>query len=111
MHEKNHSDDRLKYFVIGGAIGALATLFLTPKSGKETRDFLISKAHEGKEAVEGGIRRGEDKIIEQSEKLASEARDLIERARDMSKREKQIILAAIEAGRKAYKGGKDCLGR
>jgi len=111
MEEKNHSNDRLKYFMIGGAIGAVATLFLAPKSGKETRDFLVTKAQEGKEAVEGGIRKGQETIAEQREKLASEAKDLIDKARDMSKREKEIILAAIEAGRKAYQEEKELLSR
>jgi gas vesicle protein len=103
MTERNESGDGLKYFLIGGVVGALAALVLAPRSGKETRDLLTSKAQESKEAVEDRIKRGEQKVVEQTEKLVSEAKDLVQKAKDISTREKEIIFDAIDAGRKAYK--------
>ncbi len=111
MNEHNGSCDRLKYFMIGGVSGALAMLFLAPKSGKETREFLTTKAQEGKEAVEEGFKRGEEKVVRQGEMLISEAKDLVDKAKNIPRQEKEIILAAIDAGRKAYKEEKESLSR
>jgi gas vesicle protein len=111
MSERNGFGDRFKYFMIGGITGVLATLLLAPRSGMETREFLANKAQEGKEAIEEGIKRGEEKVVERGEMLVSEARDLVDKAKNISSREKEIILAAIDAGRKAYNEEKQSLSR
>ena len=102
MGEVNGSGDRFKYFMIGGAIGALGALIFAPKSGKETRELIAHKAQEGKEAIGEGARKGKDRILEKRDKMASDAKDLIDKAKNISSKEKEIVLEAIEAGRKAY---------
>jgi gas vesicle protein len=101
--ENGGSDHRFRFFVYGGILGTLATLLLAPKSGKETREMLADKAHEGKETVERGIRRAKETVVETKESLQAEAEDLLEKAKNLTKREKETILAAIEAGKAAYR--------
>ncbi|MGZ3749441.1 MAG: YtxH domain-containing protein, partial [Pseudobdellovibrionaceae bacterium] len=43
---EKHCGDFLKGFVIGGVLGALAGIFLAPKSGKELRSDLKEKGSE-----------------------------------------------------------------
>ncbi len=105
----NGSSDRFKYFMIGGAVGAVAALFLAPKSGKETRDFLATSSREGKKAIEQGIKRGEERIVEEKERIETEAKQLLGKARNITTQERDIILSAIEAGKKAYREQKEAL--
>ncbi len=102
MNEANGSGDRFKYFMVGGAIGALAALFFAPRSGKETRELIAHKAQDGKEAIGEGARKGKERIVEKRDEVASEAKELINKAKNISSKEKEIVLEAIEAGRKAY---------
>jgi gas vesicle protein len=111
MNERNESGDGLKYFLIGGVAGALAAFVFAPRSGKETRDLLASKAQESKEAVEDRIKRAEQKVVDQTDKVVSEVKELVEKAKDISTREKELIFDAIDAGRKAYKEEKESLTR
>ena len=103
MAETNGSGDRFKYFFIGGAIGALTTLFFAPKSGKETRELVVSKAQQGKDEVKKKARKGKEKINEKQDELASNAKELLNKAKNISSKEKEILLEAIEAGKQAYK--------
>jgi len=101
--ENGGSDHRLKYFLYGGILGTLATLLLAPKSGKETREMLVEKAHEGRETVERGIRRAQETIREKKDSLQAEAEGLLDKAKNLTRREKETIIAAIEAGKAAYR--------
>ena len=51
MNEKDESNERFKYFIIGGLIAASAALLFAPKSGRETRGYLADKAKEGKDFI------------------------------------------------------------
>ncbi|MCF8145517.1 MAG: YtxH domain-containing protein [Deltaproteobacteria bacterium] len=101
--ESSGSDHRFKYFLYGGIVGTLAMLLFAPKSGKETREIMAEKAQEGKEAVEKGIRRAQESIKEKKESLQAEAEDLLDKAKNLTKHEKETIVAAIEAGKNAYR--------
>jgi gas vesicle protein len=101
--ENGGSDHRFRFFVYGGILGTLAMLLLAPKSGKETREMLVDKAQEGKETVERGIRRAQETINEKKESLQAEAEDLLDKAKNLTRREKDTIMAAIEAGKAAYR--------
>jgi gas vesicle protein len=101
--ENGASDHRFRFFVYGGILGTLATLLLAPKSGRETREMLADKAHEGKETVERGIRQAQETIKEKKENLQADAVDLLDKAKNLTRREKETIMAAIEAGRNAYR--------
>jgi gas vesicle protein len=63
----------LGYFLAGLGLGSAVALLLTPKSGKEAREYLAGKAEEGREYVRAkteGLRR-------QGERLAEVGRDCV----------------------------------
>jgi gas vesicle protein len=101
--ENGGSDHRFRFFLYGGIVGTLAALLLAPKSGRETREMIADKAHEGKETVERGIRQVQETVKEKRENLQADAADLLNKAKNLTRREKETIMAAIEAGRNAYR--------
>jgi gas vesicle protein len=101
--ENNGSDNRFRFFLYGGILGTLATLLLAPKSGKETRELLADKAQEGKEAVEKSVNRVQENVKEKKESLQADAVDLLDKAKNLTSREKETIIAAIQAGKDAYR--------
>jgi gas vesicle protein len=87
MEESN----RLSYFFLGLGIGVAAGLLLAPQSGEETRELLKAKADESKEY----LRR-------RTTELRSEATDLVERGKQAVARQRDQVVAAVEAGKRAY---------
>lgn len=85
-------DRKIGYFFLGLGIGVAAGLLFAPKSGEETRRFLLDKAEEGKEFVK---RRGED--------WRDSASEVVERSKSALARQKDNLSAAVEAGKAAYR--------
>jgi gas vesicle protein len=86
------TDNRFSYFFLGLGLGAAVGLLFAPKSGPETRDFLLSKADEGKDYLK---RRGEEAI--------GSANELIDKGKDAIARQKDQLQAAVDAGKQAYR--------
>jgi gas vesicle protein len=82
---------KISYFIVGLGIGTLVGILFAPKSGQETRDFLVQKADEGREYAQKKARE-----------LRERAEDLIERSKEIMNREKGSIAAAVEAGKETY---------
>ena len=82
---------KVSYFMVGLGVGALLGIIFAPKSGEETREYLVGKAEEGKEYAQRKARE-----------LRERAEDLIERSKDIAKNQKESISAAVDAGRDAY---------
>jgi gas vesicle protein len=101
--ENSGSDHRFRFFLYGGILGTLATLLLAPKSGKETREVLTDKAQGGKEAIEKNVKRAQENVKEKKESLQADAVDLLDKAKNLTRREKETIMAAIQAGKDAYR--------
>jgi len=85
-------DRRLSYFFLGLGIGVAVGILFAPKSGEETRDYLLTKAGEGKDYVK---RRGDE--------LKDVAGDYVERGRTAVARQRDQLSAAVEAGKAAYR--------
>lgn len=85
-------DNKLSYFFLGVGLGVAVGMLFAPKSGSETRDFLMSKADEGKDYLK---RRGDD--------LKGSAGELLDKGRDLVGRQKDQLNAAVEAGKQAYR--------
>ena len=85
-------DNKFSYFFLGLGIGVAAGLLFAPKSGPETRDMLLSKADEGKEY----LRRRTAEVRDQ-------ATDAIERGKSSVNRQRDNLMAAVEAGKQAYR--------
>jgi len=88
---ENNGASKVAFFLAGMGIGAILALLFAPKSGKETRDYLVAKAEEGKEYV---TTRGRE--------LRKQAEEAVEKAKDVVAKQKEQLSAALEAGKQAY---------
>jgi gas vesicle protein len=111
----------LAWFLAGLGVGALVGILYAPKSGKETRDDLITGARDGTEYLKVRTRQAAeevsafvDKSKEQMTEYVDKGREAIDRGRaqweEFVERGKNLVAeqsgrvsAAVEAGRQAYK--------
>jgi gas vesicle protein len=85
-------DNKFSYFFLGLGLGVAAGLLFAPKSGPETRDLLRSKADEGKEYLK-----------KRSNEVVDQATDALERGKSTVARQRDNLVAAVEAGKQAYR--------
>ncbi len=83
---------KVSFFLVGLGIGALIGILFAPKSGEETREYLSSRADEGKEYAQKKARE-----------LRERAEDLIERSKEIMARQKDALSNAVDAGKETYK--------
>jgi len=110
----------LGWFIAGLGLGALLGVLYAPKSGRETREDLLSTAKDGTEYVrvrarevvgQAGelidrsknqattyVQRGEE-VVEQSR---AQWEEFVDRGRDFVSDQATRVAAAVEAGRQAY---------
>lgn len=67
-------------------------ILFAPKSGEETREFLSSKADEGRDYAQRKARE-----------LRERADDLLARGKDTVSKQRDAISSAVEAGKETYK--------
>jgi len=91
MSEEHNGATNLGFFLAGLGIGAILALLFAPGSGKETRDFLTGKAEEGRDYVKA-----------KAEDLRRQAEGAVERGKDLVTKQKELLSAALEAGKQAY---------
>ncbi|HYL47019.1 MAG TPA: YtxH domain-containing protein [Candidatus Limnocylindrales bacterium] len=82
---------KVSFFLVGLGIGALLGILFAPKSGEETREYLSSKADEGRDFAQKKARE-----------LRERAEDLIERSKEIMARQKESLAAAVDAGKEAF---------
>src|ERR1700733_2510424 len=87
-------DNKFSYFFLGLGLGVAAGLLFAPKSGPESRDLLRPKADEGKEY----LKRRSSEVVDQ-------ASDVLERGKSTVSRQRENLVAAVEAGKQAYREG------
>lgn len=82
---------KVSYLLMGLGIGSALGVFFAPKSGKDTRKYLVEKAEEGTKYAQRQVHdlreRGEE-FVEQGQKVVAH--------------QKELISGAIDAGRDAY---------
>jgi len=83
---------RLSYFFLGLGVGVAIGILFAPKAGEETREYLKSKADEGKDFVK-----------RRSEELRDSATGLFDRSKSAVARQKEQLAAAVDAGKQAYR--------
>ncbi len=88
--------NKLPYFFLGLGVGVAAGILFAPKSGEETREYLKSKAGEGR-----------DYVRRRTEEARENAGDLVNRSREALQRQRDNLSAAVEAGKKAYRDSID----
>jgi len=85
-------DSKLSFFFLGLGLGVAAGVLFAPKSGAETRDFLLSKAAESADLAK---RRAQE--------LREQANETLERGKSTVQKHKESLSAAVDAGRQAYR--------
>ena len=73
--------------VIGAAIGAGLALLLAPRSGRELRGDLASRARKARESAADGYRQGRERV----EHLVDKGREAYDKARGVAHRTKEDI--------------------
>ena len=90
--ENNNSGAKFVYFLTGVGIGALVGILFAPQSGKETRDYIASRADDSR-----------DFLVRKSRELREQANDYVERGKGVLNQQRDHLAAAIEAGKQAYR--------
>jgi gas vesicle protein len=94
MSEDN-GGSQVGFFLAGLGIGAVVALLLAPRSGKETREYIVQKAEEGR-----------DFVVSKSDEIRKQAEDAVEKGKDLVTKQKELLSAALEAGKQAYQDEK-----
>ena len=94
MSEEGHAST-LGYFLAGLGIGAILALLFAPRSGQETRDLIAAKATEGRDFVKS-----------KTDELRKQAEETVEKGKDLVTKQKELLSAALEAGKQAYQDEK-----
>jgi len=87
------NDNGAKLFCIGLGIGVAGAFLLTPRSGRASRQYLRSKAEEGA-----------DYITRQTQELVNGAADILDQSAKAIRRQKESVMAAVDAGKNALRG-------
>jgi gas vesicle protein len=85
-------DKRIPYFLLGLGIGTALGILFAPKAGPDTREFLLTKADDGKQYLK-----------RKSEELKDNATEIVDRGKSALTRQKDNLSAALEAGKQAYR--------
>jgi gas vesicle protein len=113
MAEENKINS-LAWFVAGLGVGALVGILYAPKSGRETREDLISGAREGTEylrvrarqaaeQVGGMVEKGKEQAGDYVERGRAQWEEFVERGKNLVNEQSTRVSAAVEAGRQAYR--------
>jgi gas vesicle protein len=88
----DNTGSKVSFFLVGLGIGALVGILFAPKSGDETREYLSSKADEGRDYAQRKARE-----------LRERAEDLLERSKEIMARQKDAVSSAVEAGKETFR--------
>lgn len=89
------SEDRnnnIGWFLAGLGLGALVGILYAPKSGRETREQLLTSVDEGREYLTTRSREARDSMGQ-----------WVERGKETVRSQRDQVTSAIEAGRQAYR--------
>jgi gas vesicle protein len=107
MGEHSSAGDKFLFFLAGAGIGAVLALLFAPKSGKETRDLIARTAADSREYLSSKVTEGKQFVGETSRKVTDDFSSFVDRSKDALLRQKEQLTAAFEAGKAAYKEGKE----
>ncbi|HUO60610.1 MAG TPA: YtxH domain-containing protein [Candidatus Acidoferrales bacterium] len=80
------------WFLAGLGLGAALGVLYAPKSGKETRESILSAAEESS-----------DFVRERARQYREQANDWVEKGKDAVTAQREQLRNAFEAGRQAYR--------
>jgi len=110
----------LAWFLAGLGVGALVGVLYAPKSGRETREDLLSGARDGTDYVRNRARQAADDVsalVDRSKEQVGEYvgrgreavdrgraqwEEFVERGKNLVSEQTGRVTAAVDAGRQAY---------
>lgn len=107
MGDHSSGGDKFLYFLAGAGIGAVLALLFAPKSGRETRQLIARTAADSREFLTHKVTEGKQFVGETSRKVSDDFSSFVDRSKDALVRQKEQLTAAFEAGKAAYKEGKE----
>ena len=107
MGEHSSAGDKFLFFLAGAGIGAVLALLFAPKSGRETRQILARTAADSRDYLSNKVTEGKQFVGETSRKASDDFSNFVDRSKDALIRQKEQLTAAFEAGKAAYKEGKE----
>jgi len=131
MADNNNGTSGFGWFLAGLGVGALVGVLYAPKSGKETREDIVSGALDAKERAAVLAQRGAEvanqyvdqgkaavgQVVEQGKQVAGEYVDrgreyydkgrsqwteYVEKGKSLVNEQQEKVAAAVEAGKEAY---------
>jgi len=93
----------LAWFLAGLGVGALVGILYAPKSGRETRDDLVTGAREGTEYLRQRTRQAAEEVSSLVDKSKEQMGEYVERGKSAVAEQTGRVTAAVDAGRQAYK--------
>jgi gas vesicle protein len=120
MADNESGASGLGWFLAGLGVGALVGVLYAPKSGKETREDIVSGALDAKERAAVLAQRGAEaasQYVEQGKQVAGEYVDkgreyydkgrsqwteYVEKGKHLVNEQQEKVSAAVEAGKDAY---------
>ena len=107
MGEHSSAGDKFLFFLAGAGIGAVLALLFAPKTGRETRQILARTAADSRDYLSNKVSEGKQFVGETSRKVSDDFSSFVDRSKDALIRQKEQLTAAFEAGKAAYKEGKE----
>ena len=111
----------LAWFLAGLGVGALVGVLYAPKSGRETREDIVTGAKESSEYLRGRARdaaqsvsslvdKGKEQVgeyVDRGREVVDRGRaqweEFVERGKNIASEQGSRVSAAVDAGRQAYK--------
>jgi gas vesicle protein len=109
MSEENNGSGGIGWFLAGLGLGALLGVLYAPKSGKETREEIVSTALEAKQRAADLVDKGRqqageyvDRGKEYYDRGRTQWSQYVDKGRDYVGDTADKLSAAVEAGKQAY---------
>jgi gas vesicle protein len=101
------------WFLAGLGLGALVGVLYAPKSGRETREDILSSAREGSEYLRDRSRQAAEQVSEYADRSRARVNEYVDRGRtqwnsyvnqgrQFVHEQTDKVTAAVEAGKHAY---------
>jgi gas vesicle protein len=87
------------WFIAGLGVGALVGILYAPKSGRETRDDLVSGAREGTEYLRNRTRQAAEEVSALVDKSKEQVGEYVERGREAVDRGRAQWEEFVERGK------------
>ena len=94
--------DRYRYLLFGGLAGAAAAILLAPRSGKDTRSLIATKAEEATDVASARVRQAAEMASSAGRNLQAVTKEFVDDSRQAFNKKRERITDAVELAKQAY---------